>query len=282
MFRSFANIKTALPLINTSQPVRCRVRDVKDVVRWKPVTQPSKLTPAYTGDLGVSETLDESLPRAAVSAARAEFDSADDITKRVLSLEFARGREKTKQLEEKAVAFIQRHRFDTESPEAKIGRLTARIRRYQQQLQDPVVFKSSSHLRSLVHDLAHQRSGMLRTLRAADYRRFEWLLEQLEVVYRPPLPYQTDTTLSRKSGIRRMVQIFCDSVRQEKLDALRQQLDAEKPAFELERRQTCDWIAAEERALGLPPSVDPEKGVLLEPRLPKRVVLPPRREHPTV
>ena len=77
-----------------------------------------------------------------------------------------------------------------------------------------------------------------------------------------------------------MVQIFCDGIRQEKLDALRQQLDAEKPAFERERREACEWIAAEERALGLPSSVDTEKGCLLESRLPKRVVLPPRRPPP--
>ena len=76
-----------------------------------------------------------------------------------------------------------------------------------------------------------------------------------------------------------MVQIFCDNVRQEKLDALRRQLDAEKPVFERERRRACRWIAEEERALGLPPSVDAERGCLLEPRLPKRVVVPPRREH---
>ena len=79
-----------------------------------------------------------------------------------------------------------------------------------------------------------------------------------------------------------MVQIFCDSIRQEKLDALRRQLDAEKPAFERERREACEWIAAEERELGLPISVDVEKGCLLEPRLPKRVVVPPRRDPPTV
>ena len=50
------------------------MRDVKDVVRWRPVTQPSKLTPAYTGDLGVSEPLDETQPQSVVSAARDEFE----------------------------------------------------------------------------------------------------------------------------------------------------------------------------------------------------------------
>ncbi|XP_043201589.1 28S ribosomal protein S15, mitochondrial-like [Amphibalanus amphitrite] len=278
VFKSLRVLRTALPVINTTQPVRWRVRDVKDVVKWRPITRPSKLSPAYTGDLGVTEPVDESQPQSAVSAAREEFDRSDDVTKRVLSLEFARGVEKTKQLEDKAMAFVQRHRFDTESPEAQIGRMTAKIRRYQLLLQDPAIFKSSSLMRARVHDLAHKRSGLLRKLRATDYRRFEWLLEQLEIVYRPPLPYKTDVTLCRKTSIRRMVQIFCDNIRQEKLDALRRQLDSEKPAFEEERRRACEWIAEEERALGLSLSVDTERGCLLEPRLPKRVVIPPRRE----
>ncbi|KAF0305135.1 28S ribosomal protein S15, mitochondrial [Amphibalanus amphitrite] len=262
VFKSLRVLRTALPVINTSQPVRWRVRDVKDVVKWRPITRPSKLSPAYTGDLGVTEPVDESQPQSAVSAAREEFDRSDDVTKRVLSLEFARGVEKTKQLEDKAMAFVQRHRFDTESPEAQIGRMTAKIRRYQLLLQDPAIFKSSSLMRARVHDLAHKRSGLLRKLRATDYRRFEWLLEQLEI----RLPAAA------------ALQIFCDNIRQEKLDALRRQLDSEKPAFEEERRRACEWIAEEERALGLPLSVDAERGCLLEPRLPKRVVIPPRRE----
>ena len=56
---------------------------------------------------------------AKMSLARLLSRRSDEITKRVLSLEFARGREKTKQLEDKAIAFVQRHRFDNESPEAQ-------------------------------------------------------------------------------------------------------------------------------------------------------------------
>ena len=47
----------------------------------------------------------------------------------MLSLEFARGQEKTKYLQDKAMAFVQRHRFDTESPEAQSKLLCTRADR---------------------------------------------------------------------------------------------------------------------------------------------------------
>jgi len=271
------HLKTVTPVINACQPRRWKSVDVKDIVKWKFVSKPSKLTPSWSGDLGVNDPIDMTEPQLALRSADDVLKSSDEHTQRVLSLEFARGVEQRQSLENKAIAYLQRHRYDTESPEAKIGALTVKVRHFQQQWQQPES-RRLGHLRYNVVCNTDKRSGQLRRLRNTDYRRFEWVLEQMNIVYRPPLPYQADVSLSRKSGIRRMVQIFCDGLRQEKLDALKARFEAETPAFERERRAACEWIAAEEAALGLPSSVDPDKGELLERRLSKRVVVPPRRE----
>ncbi|XP_037080355.1 28S ribosomal protein S15, mitochondrial-like [Pollicipes pollicipes] len=223
IFGRLAGIRTVAPVICSSQPRRCKVVDVKDVVQWKFVEKPSPHTASYSGDLGINEPVDLTQPQFAVKPALDVLNRSDEVTQRVLSLEFARGVEKTKYLEERAVARIQRHRFDTESPEAKIARLTVKIREFQRRLMTPEGAKEGGPMRRHVHNMTWRRSGLLRQLRAADYRRFEWVLDQVEVIYRPPLPPGTDTTLTRKSGIRRMVKIFCDNIRQEKLDSLRRQ-----------------------------------------------------------
>lgn len=82
----------------------------------------------------------------------------------------------------------------------------------------------------------------------------------------------------RKSGIRSLVAEMAEKIRKEKLDALRSEFDAQKPQFEREKKETLQWIASEERALGLPSSVNETEDELLEKRIPKRFVIPPRRD----
>lgn len=55
--------------------------------------------------------------------------------------------------------------------------------------------------------------------------------------------------------------MHCESIKQEKMDKLKEELEILKKPFLKEKWETLNWIAATERKLGLPVSVEvlPEK-----------------------
>lgn len=64
---------------------------------------------------------------------------------------------------------------------------TATIRHLQIYMDNPKfkVKKAPRHMRVYIKELVEKRAGGLRRLREIDYKRFEWLLDKLDIVYKP-------------------------------------------------------------------------------------------------
>jgi small subunit ribosomal protein S15 len=69
--------------------------------------------------------------------------------------------------------------------EAKIAKMTVNIRYRQECMEEfPRNLRVKVHLKELID----KRKKYLKYLRRWDYKRFEWLLEKLDLVYKPPPP----------------------------------------------------------------------------------------------
>ena len=84
---------------------------------------------------------------------------------------------------EKLIKEEQRHPLDYGSVEAKLAEMTATIRRFQQHMEQ---HPRDKRIKVSLKELIDKRKKFLKYLRRWDYRRFEWILEKLDLVYKPP------------------------------------------------------------------------------------------------
>lgn len=89
-----------------------------------------------------------------------------------------------------------------------------------------------------------KRKKQLKYLRRWDYKRYEWLLENLNIIYKPS-PTEV-LTVTRKDSLRKLTQIYCDGIKQERLVAYKLQLESEQMAFLEEKMQALKFIRDEQ------------------------------------
>jgi len=195
-------------------------------------------------------------------AGGAALEDAPPEVKRVLSLEFGRNKEVIEAYEGDLVRQVQRHKGDFSSLEVAITTLTIQIRNNQHQytLLNPHGDTTRGQQRlnrklgHILKSMVDHRRVLLRYLRERDYKRFEWLLEKLDLYYRPR-PFFWER-VERKKHLGRLVDLYCDEIKQHKLDEMRAKLDEESVTYLQEKAETLKWMLKEERELGLDTTVN--------------------------
>ena len=123
---------------------------------------------------------------------------------------------------------------------------------------------------------------MLRVLREQDYKKYEWLLEKLNLLYKP-MPHDAPDgvmipreNVERKVGltlvlvlktvisysqasIERLTDLWCEELRRHRLKAYQRQLVREQPGFLAKKADKLRMILQEERELGLEQTVTEEE-----------------------
>ncbi|XP_051843669.1 28S ribosomal protein S15, mitochondrial [Antechinus flavipes] len=116
------------------------------------------------------------------------IDKVDDVVKRILSLEMADQREKMKVKTEHLINKITANPEDTTSLEARVIKLTVRIRNYEEHMQKH--HKDKAHKRSLLMTI-DQRKKLLKKLRQTNFEMFEKTCKVLGIEYTfPPFYYR--------------------------------------------------------------------------------------------
>lgn len=182
-----------------------------------------------------------------------ELQNASDIVKKMFTLQFLPRKETINVRREKVLELVKRHRLDRKSPEAQIAIMTSDIHQLQQYLTENP--KHTTVKVQLLETIAKRRK-MLKFLRRWDYRRFEWILERLNLVYKPTpeLPHQ----ITRKDSLRRLTEKHCDKLVQEKLHVYKTELKKLQKDFYIEKAEKLAFIREEELACGLQPSISEE------------------------
>lgn len=127
-----------------------------------------------------------------------------------------------------------------------VAQMTARIRYLQN-----VVNTSKCRGKILVFtkQLIDRRYMVLRRLRNWDYKRFEWILEKLDIEFKPRP--QHFIMIARKEGLRRLTHAHCDDVRNTRLTEYHKQLKAEQLPFLSEKLKNMEFIRNEQLELGV-------------------------------
>ncbi|GAB0099683.1 28S ribosomal protein S15, mitochondrial [Sergentomyia squamirostris] len=222
-------------------------------IKW---VRPEKICctrPEKSGDLEGSAAVDLTLPVVEYRDCKL-LEEADESVKRLFSMEsfpaFKTGHHLRNLMREE----VQRHPLDVGSMEARIADMTARIRRLQEiHLNHP----RNRVMKVYLKELIDKRKLYLKYLRRWDYRRFEWLLEKLNLVYKAhPSEY---VLVGRKYAIRKLADKYCEETRERKLLEYRKQLESEQVTFLEQKIKNLEFILNEQKELHLPLSVSQEQ-----------------------
>lgn len=179
--------------------------------------------------------------------------AADPEVRKLFSLESFPGKKTAHHLRGNMRAEVERHALDVGSMEAIIGDQTARIRR----LQDIyAAHPRNRKLKVFLKELIEKRHHFLGTLRRWDYPRFEWLLDKLDIVYRPS-PAETPL-VGRKYALRKLTDQHCDDLREKKLLDYRKHLESQQVDFLQRKIKHLEFIQREQEELQITQTVTQE------------------------
>nr|CAG4649491.1 EOG090X09BQ [Scapholeberis mucronata]SVE93733.1 EOG090X09BQ [Scapholeberis mucronata] len=220
-------------------------------IEWVPPPKVSCLDPSKSGDRG-------GLPRVDLNRLQYQFtrhnpevlftdrEDVPEEIKKLATLKYAPTKRQVQVIKHDTLATVQRHVHDCSSLESKIACLTIKLRNLQRHAVD---CKKDTRSRIVCKETIEKRNSLLKTLRRTDYKRFEWLLEKLDLVYHPhPNPI---VPVTRKGALRKLADVYCEKIRNERLEAYKQELEKEKIKFKEEKEKTLQWIEQEEKELGL-------------------------------
>ncbi|KAK3914834.1 28S ribosomal protein S15, mitochondrial [Frankliniella fusca] len=276
---SVYNLRREFSLLSVSLPVSCLPNvgchqiptrsfykhkvEVDKRIQWtRPVKVPS-IRPVKSGDLSGLPEVNFDKPPSLYEESK-EYQTASDYVKRVVSLKFQKTSERKQALFDAMIQRVKRHKLDTKSVECKIAKWTAIIRNMQvHNANFPYDRSSRADLQELI-DLRKKRMKLLRSL---DYKKFEWLLEQLDLLYKPPPT--THERVERKKSMRWLADEYCENVVKKKLDEYKEQLNSQKRGFLERKLSTMKSIVEEEKSLGVEPSFTTEEIIEVEEILKK-------------
>ncbi|XP_060829756.1 small ribosomal subunit protein uS15m [Bombus pascuorum] len=222
-------------------------------IKWtRPVKIPS-IDPRQSGDLGVKVSVKPTDVKNYYQNSK-ELQDADEIVKKLFSLEFQPKRESRNLERERVIGLVKRHVCDRGSAEVRIAAMTSEIQYLQRYMENnPKNKKTKVFLKELID----KRKKFLKRLRKWDYRRFEWLLERLNLIYvaHPKVP----GAVSRKNALRQLIKNYCDDIIQQKLNVFKTELREQQKTFFAQKAKNLEYILEEEKKYGLEPTVTQEQ-----------------------
>jgi len=236
------------------------------LVKWeRPVTMET-CNPEISGDVGGLAhfgDVDMTQPPVGMQKSKA-FENAPEEVKKVLSLEFARRKQWIQTLSHQVIQSVQRHPRDFSSPEVKIASLTIKIRNLQHELIELYPYKNQPMKAYLTRQVTSRRKA-LEQLRKHDYKKYEWLLEKLNLLYKP-MPWDAPKgvlldkeNIARKASIERLTDLWCSELRRHRLKAYQDDLEKQQVIFLRDKAEKLKRILEDEKKLGLELTVTEEQ-----------------------
>ncbi|XP_053995500.1 28S ribosomal protein S15, mitochondrial [Hylaeus anthracinus] len=226
------------------------VEDFK--IKWTRAPVIREIDPRQSGDLGLDIHVDQNDIRLYYENSK-EWEGANDLVRKMFSIKFQRAKEVRNLKRERAMALVKRHVCDRGSTESRIAAMTSEILYFQQFMKE---YPRNVIMKVYLKELIDKRRKFLNDLRKWDYKRFEWVLERMNLVFKAT-PVK-EGPVSRKDSLRILTQQHCDNIVQSKLNAYKKELKAQQKNFYREKAEKLAFILKEEKRWGLKPSVTEE------------------------
>nr|CAG4642636.1 EOG090X09BQ [Evadne anonyx] len=212
-------------------------------IEWCPPPRICITDPKKSGDRSPIPNVDLNRPQYRLQNVN-DIQEISPLVRKLASLEFAQRKKHVQVMKIDALKEVQRHDLDHASMESTIACLTIRIRNLQKHFS---VYKYDKVAKVGLKEKIEQRNCMLRQLRRMDYKRYEWLMEKLDLVfYAKPNPIGQVT---RKGSMLKLTKIYCDNIREDRLETYKKELAEQKLKFIEEKKEKLAWIEKEEREL---------------------------------
>ncbi|KAI8037646.1 28S ribosomal protein S15, mitochondrial [Drosophila gunungcola] len=183
-----------------------------------------------------------------------ELEKADESVKAQFKLRNNASYLTTQFYRDEMVKEVQRHAQDYGSMEAKLAKMTAVIRRYQEHMD---AHPRDKMIKVRLKELIDKRKKFLKYLRRWDYPRFEWILEKLELVYKPPPTHFH--WITRKESLQKLTDTYCENLKEERLEAYHKQLQAQQIPFLEEAIKKMQFVRQEQISCDVPVTVTEEQ-----------------------
>lgn len=128
--------------------------------------------------------------------------------------------------------------------------MTAQIRSWQEAFEEN---QRHTKLKTDLKELIERRKKFLKHLRRYDYKRFEYILEQLELKY-VPAPNKFHW-IARKDSMKTLTRKFCHGIKQERLDNYKHMLQAQQLEFLENKIKNLEFIRTEQIECKIPVTV---------------------------
>ncbi|XP_023162764.2 28S ribosomal protein S15, mitochondrial [Drosophila hydei] len=222
-------------------------------IKWVRPEKISCIKPEKSGDLAKLPPLNPSeiLPDYKDSK---ELANADDTVKSMFMLGNNPNHMTTRYYRDQMIKEVQRHAQDYGSMEAKLARLTALIRRYQSHME---VHPRDKMIKVRLKEMIDKRKKFLKYLRRWDYPRFEWILEKLDLVYKPP-PAKFHW-ITRKESLQKLTDSYCENIKNERLEAYHKELQEQQIPFLEEAIKKMIFVRQEQIDCDVPVTVTEEQ-----------------------
>lgn len=131
--------------------------------------------------------------------------------------------------------------------------MTARIR----YLQDEHAKNPDERQRFVrLKEMIEKRKRLLKWLRGWDYRRFEWVLEKLDLEYKPQPAVLFN--IFRRESLLRLTKAHCDQIRDDRLVEYKKELQSQQVDFLADKIAKLQYIRQEQKELGVDVTVSEE------------------------
>lgn len=200
-----------------------------------------------SGDMRKNPEVDLSLPPVDIQYSKS-YNEAPPEVKRLLSLEFHRNKEIIEKITHDIVMKVQEHKHDFSSVPVTIAQMTVKIRELQRRMIRPDGLPNK-RLKHVTHLMVFRRKTLLDYLRSTDYKKFEWLLETLDLIYKPKV--SEDEAIYRPTHMERLTDLWCDELKDYRKELYKKQLESEQVQFLMDKLDSLRWIMKEEKELGL-------------------------------
>ncbi|CAG4933125.1 unnamed protein product [Colias eurytheme] len=218
-------------------------------VKWvRPEYIPS-YKPEKSGDLEALPTNIESSCGIDYAACE-EIKDAPEAVKKIFSIAHLGRKEYKEFMKKDLIDRVRRHKYDEFTTETRIARMTGHIRCLQETMEE---HPRNVKVKQTLQEMIDKRKKLLKFLRQYDYKKFEWLLEKLNIEYKGHP--ESFNKLSRKESIRKLTEMHCDDIRNSKLSDYRNLLESQQGPFLQEKLNALKFIRSEQIELQLPVTV---------------------------
>jgi len=178
-----------------------------------------------------------------------ELENAPEALKRVFSVDFAPKAQINETCQKELIDLVRRHPYDTESLEYKVAYKTFKIRQYREAYSRR--HKDNKRLKDAFNKTVLKRNKYLKMLGRLDLRRYQFVKDILQIEHTFFPLGEGHKQFTRKGDLRRLAQEWSDKVKADKMEAYHQELKKLQKDFEIEKKNTEEWIEKEIKELKL-------------------------------